>query len=145
MANEATLRTRFSLPVNAQCNNADAFEKGQVLWLTDANKVSGSNAINVAFGGICASEKITNDGKTQVAVYRGKGNIFDAKITSSVSGSKFVARGQLLKISGLNTFAAISGGNLAEPLVENQIASGFAGARALEDASDGEVILVELI
>lgn len=154
MANEAALRLEVSLPYNMTCNDGDSFAKGAILQLIDASKVSGTDTSrNVPFGGIVASEKISGSGITQVAVHRAKGTRFDVLNKSGISGSFFIAKGQLVKISGNNSVAAVSGGGASqaeaigtgELTPMQQLMLGLPFARALEDATDAETFQIELI
>ena len=154
MVNEALLRLEVSLPRSAACDDGASFAKGALLQLIDANKVSGTDtARNVPFGGFVNTEKISGSGTTQVSVHRARGTIIDVVNKSGISGSFFIAKGQLVKISGNNTVSAISGGGTSqaeaigtgELTPAQSIYLGLAFARALEDATDAETFMVELL
>lgn len=154
MANEAALRLEVSLPINRACDDGASFAKGALLQLLDLNKVSGSDVVRFApFGGVAASEKISGSGITQVAVHTARGTQLDVLNKSGVSGSAFIAKGQLVKLSGANAVSAISGGGVsqAEAIGTSELTPsqamflGLPFARALEDATDAETFLVELL
>lgn len=127
MANEATLIIETSLPIAMTVNDTEAIEKGALLVLKDPFSVSGhiTSLSGSAVAGIAAEEKILNDGKTKIGVYRE--GIF--KVTSE----------------------AITAGNaVILGAVANKVASGvttlhtyFAGT-ALETGVEGDTILMEL-
>ena len=82
MANEATLLVETKLPINMTCADGTGIEKGADVKLTDPMTVAIADGDGDVFGGIAAEEKIANDGKTKIAVYRegifvmtGEGNI----------------------------------------------------------------------
>ena len=50
--------------------NLDAIEKGALLSLQDGRIASGTVAIGVPLAGIAAREKVSGDGRTQLAVYK---------------------------------------------------------------------------
>lgn len=71
MANEAKLWVETELPVMFNCADAGAIEKGAFLILSGAMEVTTHAAdANAIMAGIAAEEKIANDGKTKIAVYR---------------------------------------------------------------------------
>ena len=151
MVNEALLRLEVSLPSSMACDDGASFVRGALLQLIDANKVSGTaTARNVPFGGFVNTEKISGSGTTQVAVHRAQGTIIDVVNASSLSGSSFVAKGQLIKISGNNTVSAISGtsaddATFGELSISQSLLLGLAFAKAKEDATGTEVFQVELL
>lgn len=122
MANEAELRVRLDNPINMQCGTG-GIEKGAILVLTDALTASGALATSSGgvFAGICAREKVANDGNP-VAVYRR--GIFD--LTCGAIG---VNTGELVMSSGANlicpvqTISDISGGHVIGMALETGSAS----------------------
>jgi len=81
MANEAIIRHKSDLPINFATQNERAIEKGQILRLIDERTVSGTQVSGMAIAGICAREKILDDGRP-VAVYRR--GIFDMVVSGGV-------------------------------------------------------------
>lgn len=70
MALECTLVVETSLPVAFTCADANAIPKGSLVKITDPMTVALNAADNDPIVGITAEEKIANDGKTTIAVYR---------------------------------------------------------------------------
>lgn len=66
----AKLMMETEIPIMMTCADA-AIPKGTVLKLSTPFTVSASSGDNEIFGGIAAEEKISGDGKKQIAVYRG--------------------------------------------------------------------------
>ena len=153
MANEAVIQIERGLGVSANIKDqSEAYEKGAAVFLTGAYLVSGASSTNKPFGGFIRVEKISGDGKTTVSLDRVKGNQYRVKLTSKLSGSPSVRAGQLLKISGSNTFSLISGANSEGAAydghlsVQQSLSLGLAGLRSLEDTdTDGDTILAEII
>ena len=102
MANEAVLREWQEDPIDFIVSDTAGIEKGTVLKLIDERRAeaSASNDSSVAPAGIAHREKIANDGRTRLAVYR-KG-IFDMY---QLSGSN-ITTGDQVKISGVNLIVA---------------------------------------
>lgn len=93
MADEAVLVTETELPVMMTVANATAIAKGSWLILANPMTVTVHAANDEAIcAGIAAEEKIANDGKTEVSVYRG--GIFKAV------GSAAISTGESLSLSG---------------------------------------------
>lgn len=89
MANEATLLVQTELPIQMVCANATGIAKGCLLKLSDENLVAAHAGDEDVFGGIAAEEKIANDGKTKIAVYRG--GIFLMYTSAGVTAGQVVA------------------------------------------------------
>ena len=70
MANEAVLIFETAPPIPFTVVDGNAIEKGAFLKLTDPMTASLSTGASDVFAGIAAEEKIANDGKTKIAVYR---------------------------------------------------------------------------
>lgn len=70
MTNEATLMVETQAPFNFTCVNDIGIEKGTILTLSDPLTASKAAAAIGLVAGIAANEKIANDGKTKIAVYR---------------------------------------------------------------------------
>lgn len=66
--------TQKTIPVSKTCANGTGIEKGTVLKIADLNTVSAAVAANDNIGGIAYTEKIANDGNTQIAVLTGPGD-----------------------------------------------------------------------
>jgi len=71
MANEHVLIYETELPIPFTCADGVGIEKGTMLKLADPMTVAASDGADDIVGGIAAEEKIANDGKTKIAVYRG--------------------------------------------------------------------------
>jgi hypothetical protein len=88
MANELTLVYETSLPVAFLCADAGAIEKGSLVKLSDPNTVAITAGDNDIIAGVTAEEKIANDGKTKIPVYRTgvfKGTAGTAGVTVGVA------------------------------------------------------------
>lgn len=70
MAYEATLMFELEPPIPFTCAVGTGIEKGCIGELTDPMTVAANNGDEDVVAGIIATEKIANDGKTKVAVYR---------------------------------------------------------------------------
>jgi len=70
MALEAVLIIETELPISMTCADGAGIEKGTILTLSDPFTVAGCTTDNAIVGGIAAEEKIANDGKTTIAVWR---------------------------------------------------------------------------
>lgn len=71
MASETTLVVETQRPINMTCADGTGIEKGAILKLTDPRTASLADGDGDIIAGIAAEEKIANDGKTSIAVYRG--------------------------------------------------------------------------
>lgn len=123
----AVLMVETELPIMMTCADA-AIPKGTVLKLSTPFTVSASSADNDLFGGIAAEEKISGDGKLQIAVYRG--GIF--KVEAGAGG---VTVGLPVGIVAANNF---------KNTTANDSDLGYNFGVALETASDTEFFLMEL-
>jgi len=83
MANEAILRDRLEHPIDFTIPNAQAVEKGSLMSLHDPRICSGARIPAQVIAGIAAREKVANDGRTQLAVFR-KG-IFDMVASGAIT------------------------------------------------------------
>lgn len=70
MAHEAILMFETELPIPFNCANGTGIEKGAVLKLTDNMTAIITSGDEDQIAGIAAEEKIANDGKTTIGVYR---------------------------------------------------------------------------
>ena len=130
MANEAVLIYETEIPIPFTCADGATIEKGAILKLSDPMTASISTANDDIVAGICAGEKIINNGETKVAVYR-KG-IF--RVTASGSITVGDTLGTSLDSTNL-VYSNSAGANLS--------GSKCLGV-ALETATNGETFLMEL-
>ena len=70
MASETTLIVELEPPIMFTCADGTGIEKGAILKLTDPMTASLADGDDDIVAGIAAEEKIANDGKTKIAVYR---------------------------------------------------------------------------
>lgn len=129
MASGAIIKDKLMLPINMTVADANAIEKGQLLHLIDPRTVSGANRVNLPCAGILAREKISGDGRTQVAVYR-KG-IFDLPASGAIiagEGVRMAEAGYVMK-AGVITVPA---------------SGAIVLGHALETATDKEYIQISL-
>ena len=124
----AVLMVETELPIMMTCDNSTAIPKGTVLKLSTPFTVAASSADNDLFGGVAAEEKIANDGKTMVAVYRGGIFKFEA-------GAGGVTVGLPITIVALNNFKNLTA-------ADHDL--GYVFGVALETAADTEFFLGEL-
>lgn len=126
MANEAKLKLRLEDPIDFIVADGTGIEKGTVCKLSDPRTASASSASGDIFAGIAAREKIANDGRTRLALFRR--GIFD--MVDSGSG---ITAGDLVMIAGANTIKTWTSGTDNEKLILGV---------ALETAAAGETIEV---
>lgn len=130
MTNEAVLVYETHVPISMTCADNAGIEKGAVLALTDPMTVATSSADNDVFGGIAAEEKIINDGKTKIAVYRQ--GVF--KMTVGGGGSATTV-GFDVVLMGINLITN-------RTTLDDEI--GLKVGKALETAAAGETCMVEV-
>ena len=129
MANAvAVLVYETAIPISFTVADALAVEKGDVLRLATPDTAEMSSANNDLFCGIAAEEKIANDGKTKIAVYR-------AGVFRVESGTTGCTVGKTATIEAKNEFT-----DGAATDYENGIVFG----RFLETGTDGQFVLMEL-
>ena len=129
MANEvAVLMVETHLPIMMQVDDALAVPKGSILDLDSGLTVTIADTNEDIYGGIAAEEKIANDGKTQIAVYR------DGWF-KCVAGAGGVTQGLPVGIVALNAFTNTTDGD--------DIKGANFGV-ALETAADTEFFLLDL-
>lgn len=130
MANEvAVLMVETSLPIMMNVADALAVPKGSILNLSAAGLVVTIADTNEdIFGGIAAEEKIANDGKLQIAVYRDG-------IFKCVAGAGDVTLGTPCGIVALNAFTTTTDGDDLK---------GCNFGISLEAAADTEFFLLDL-
>jgi len=122
----AVLMVETELPVMMTCADA-AIPKGTILKLSTPNTVAATSAVNDLFGGIAAEEKISGDGKLQIAVYRG--GLFKVEAGSTVT----VGLPQV--VHQLNELTNLAAG-------DHDL--GYVFGKALESATDGQFFLFDL-
>lgn len=123
----AVLMVETEAPIMMTCADA-AIPKGTVLQLTNPYTVSATDSDNDCFGGIAAEEKISGDGKLQIAVYRG--GIFKCE-----AGTTGVTFGKPVGMEALNEF---------KDNTANDSDLGYNFGQALETAANGQFFLLEL-
>ena len=129
MANEvAVLMVETQLPIMMQVANALAVPKGSILNLDSGLTVTIADTNEDVFAGIAAEEKIANDGKTQIAVYRDG-------IFKCVAGAGDVTIGLPVGIVALNAFTDFA-------TLDDEKGAIF--GVALETAADTEFFLLDL-
>jgi hypothetical protein len=128
MASEATLIIETELPIPFTCADGTGIEKGAILTMSDPMTAALCTTDGAVVAGIAAEEKIANDGKTKIAVYRG--GIF-----------KMLAGTNITVGQAVDTHAATGATNeiAAAPAAGDNILG-----IALETATDGDTLLVEL-
>ena len=129
MADEATLMWETEIPLPFTCADGAGIEKGASLILANPMTVTTHAANDEAlFAGIAAEEKIADDGKTTIPVYRG--GIF------KVTGSAAISAGNPIAFSGTaQRFKATDASTLGSKCV----------GIALEDCGgNGETFIAEI-
>jgi len=106
MADEHILIIETQIPISMTVADSGGIEKGTLLKLADPFTVSAANGAQDKVGGIAATEKITLDGKTKIAVYRA--GFFKAKASGSITaGDSVVVAGattnNLLQTASVNS------------------------------------------
>jgi hypothetical protein len=129
MASEAVLVYETELPIPFTCADNTGIEKGAILKMTDPMTAALADGDGDIIAGIAAEEKIADDGKTTIAVYR-------RGIFKVLAGAAGIAVGV-----ALDTHASTG--------ATNEVAPAPAGASqilgiALETAADTETFLMEL-
>ncbi len=126
MANEAVLRTRLANPIDFTVADGVAIAKGAICEMSDPRTAAANNGAGDVFAGICARDKIADDGRTQAAMFR-KG-IFDLKV-----GTVGVT---------LGTWVATEGANTIADATEAQLLAGKGIGIALETGAAAETVQV---
>lgn len=130
MTQETTLVFETSLPIPMTCADGTGIEKGAILKLADPFTVSLANGDADVVAGIAAEEKIANDGKVKIGVYR-------SGIFKGTAGGACTVGKALMTYNGTGddndiidaTAAAVGGKTLGI---------------ALETAANNETVLFEL-
>lgn len=128
MANEAELRYKLEEAIDFIVADGTGIEKGAVLKMADPLTASLADGASDVVAGIAAREKIASDGRTRLSVFRR--GIFDMVASGGITCGQAVATAG----APANTIlAAVAGSTGGKTL-----------GIALETASDGERVLVEL-
>ena len=130
MASECTLIYELQPPIPFTCADNTGIEKGAILKMTDPMTCALADGDGDIVAGIAAEEKIANDGKTKIAVYR-------RGIFKGLAGTAITGIGQ-----PIDTHASTG--------ATNEIALCAAGhdtqlGHSLETVGDGETFLFELM
>lgn len=124
----AVLMVETHPPIMMTCADGTGIAKGQCLKLSDPFTVAATSAANDLFGGVAAEEKIANDGKVKIAVYRNG-------IFSFEAGTSGVTVGLPMIIEANNEFKDAAAGDAELGRIWGQ---------AFETASNGETFLAQL-
>lgn len=128
MANEAILRVRLDHPIDMTVADGAGIEKGTVCKLGDPLTAEATgDASGDIFAGIAAREKVANDGRTRLSMFRR--GIFDMTVNVSDGVT-------------MGTWVASSGANLIRDATEAEVHAGKGIGIALETGSASEVINV---
>jgi hypothetical protein len=119
-------------PISYTCGSAQAFTKGDLLWLTDPMTVSGVATAGAPFAGIAAEDKSASEtSKTKISCYT-KG-IFDL-----YNGDAPLTCGDYVRISGINTIYPATG------WVLGTLSAAYIVGKSMETGSASEVVKVKL-
>ena len=132
MANEAVIIELLGNggdPIRYTVADGTTIPKGSLMYLSGDRTISITSGAGQAIAGIAASEKVANDGSTNLAVYTN--GIFDLKDSGSA-----ITLGNMVKISGVNTISTAADGDYE---------LGRVIGRALETADASEVIAVRVL
>ena len=125
MANEAVtieLLGNKGDPIQFNCVDGDAFPKGTILKLSDNREADLSAADGNICAGICAIEKVANDGSTTVTAYTN--GIFDLKEGAAAA----IAVGLPVTIEGVNLIKAAAAGEAEGGTIMGYALAAFAGS-----------------
>lgn len=129
MALETTLVMETGKPIMFTCADGTGIEKGAILKMTDPMTAATADGDTDIIAGIAAEEKIANDGKTKIAVFR-------EGIFKGFAGAAGATVGSAL-ITDVGTGAA-------NEIVDADVNSENILGTALETAADTESFLFEL-
>jgi hypothetical protein len=127
MANEAVLIFETELPIPFTCADGTGIEKGAILKMTDPMTASASTGAVDVFAGICAEEKVANNGCQKVPVYRG--GIFRVTLSGSCLAGDILCTSETANMV-----------KKSQSTISGSKAVGF----ALETGATGETIMFEL-
>ena len=125
-----TLYLETESPISMTCADDTGIPKGTLVTLSDPFTVAASAGDTDVIAGVTAEEKIADDGKTKVAVYRG------GYFIATAGGTCTVGKSLMSYSSTGDANDLIDGTNVA-------LYSKTVGI-ALETAADGETFLYEL-
>lgn len=125
MANEGTLVLKYEDPIDFTVADGTGITKGAILKLTDPRTAAASDGDSDYVAGIAARDKVANDGRTRLAVFRR--GVFRLMASGSIVAGQSVATHS--STGGANVIAA----STTKPC-----------GVALEDTSGNELIEVEL-
>jgi hypothetical protein len=129
MANEATLIYETGLPIPFTCANATGIEKGTLLTMSDPMTAAACAGDEDIIAGIAATEKIANDGKTKISVYRS--GIFKVYASGSITvGDALISASSVTAYRNYVKSAGVNGEDIV--------------GISLETATDGQTFLMEL-
>lgn len=134
MANEAVLNVREEDPIDFTVADGVAIPKGTLCKLTDPRTAIASSGTGDKIAGICARDKIANDGRTQLACF--KRGIFTMRADGTIAiGAPVMADGidnKVIAATGVNG-ASIIGYALEAATVgtDLQVAVNIAGGGAI--------------
>jgi len=131
MANEAVLRMEKSLPENFTCADGTGIEQGAILKLSDPNTAALADGDEDYVAGICATEKIADDGTTSVSVHTD--GLFDIYVSGSVTAGQAVA-----------TSASTTGSNICVAATATAVGCKTLGIAREDHSGNASQILVEL-
>lgn len=130
MTNECVLIYELEPPIPFTCDNTIGIEKGAILKLTDPMTASLADGDGDVIAGIAAEEKVANDGRTKIAVYR-------RGIFKGLAGTAITGIGAPIdthaSTGATNEIALCAAGH------DNQL------GHALETVADTETFLFELM
>lgn len=116
MAFEHVLMTQKTFPVSMTVADGTAVEKGTVLVMTDPNTTTKSAVDNEVIGGIAYTEKVANNGNTQIAVLTGPGDELRAYASGTIAiGDPLVTSGDTAAthLNYLSSGIALDAGDLS--------------------------------
>ena len=109
-------------PIQYICVDGDAFPKGTILKLSDNREADLSSADGDICAGICAMEKVANDGSTTVTAYTN--GIFDLKEANSAA----ITAGLPITIGGANLIKIAAAGEAESGAIMGHALATFAKA-----------------
>jgi ribosomal protein L35AE/L33A len=127
MANEAVLVLKYEDPIDFIVADGANITKGAILKLTSPRTAALANGARDQIAGIAARDKVANDGRTRLAVYRR--GIFRVKVSGSVSAGESVSSHGNENIVAKSTAASLGSKSMGV---------------MLEDATEGQVKEMEL-
>lgn len=96
MSDETTLALKTDEPIDFIVSNVVGIEKGTIMELTSPRTAIANSSTGEIFAGIARREKIANDGRTRLALFRR--GVF--RMTSAVGPT--IAKGSWVTTSGAN-------------------------------------------